>query len=301
VREYGKVFSQFWSSDDVRSMTEDARTLALYLLTCQHGTIAGVFPLPNGYICEDMKWKSERVSKGFQELSRKGWASRCEATNWVWIGKHFEWNAPENPNQWKAARKIVDRIPEKCVWRYEFLRLFARVAGDPPPPEPEPSAKGSETVSKSVSESGTEAVAETEAGTNTDSSATPPDVQRGTDLKGQIAARVFGHWCLTWEHPRAKLDRKRRTVIRSALDMGYSEDDLNDCISGYRNSPYHMGQNEQNTVYDNIATMLKDGAHIDRGIGFHRNPPRTDLSPKTRQAIDQTSGWVPPEMRHAAG
>lgn len=152
-----------------------------------------------------------------------------------------------------------------------------------------------------VSEEETEEEEEEEEETE-DLSTSSTDVRRGTsaDHKGQAAARVFAHWCQTWGHPRAKLDAKRRRAIRDALDLGYTEDELSDCISGYRNSPHHMGRNDRNTVYDDIGLFLRDAKHIDAGLSFYRSPPRTDLSPKTRQAIDQTSSWVPPEMRNAA-
>src|SRR6185295_18128904 len=105
-------------------MSEDARTLALYLMTCQHGSTSGVFPLPDGYVCEDIGWDSERVLKGFEELFRKGFATRCGTTKWVWVVKHLDWNPPENPNQWKSAKKFAERVPLKCVWRNEFLAEF---------------------------------------------------------------------------------------------------------------------------------------------------------------------------------
>jgi hypothetical protein len=151
---------------------------------------------------------------------------------------------------------------------------------------------------------------------DTSSSAAPPstDVPRGLELIaamspkpgepadiGQVAARIFGHWCETWEHPRAKLDTKRRRLIRAALGLGYSEADLCQSISGYRNSPYHTGRNESRTVYDNIGLLLRDADHIDKGLAFYRDPPRTDLSVKTLQAIDQVAGWVPLELRDAVG
>lgn len=147
MREYGKVYSQFWSSEDIRALSDDGRMLALYLLTCQHGTIAGVFPLPDGYVCEDIAWTQERVSKGFAELLAKGFARRCPVTNWVWISKHLEWNKPENPNQWKAARKFADRVPERCVWRADFMEAFAIASG-----AKEPLANPSRTVTETLRE-----------------------------------------------------------------------------------------------------------------------------------------------------
>ncbi len=122
MRDYGRVHSAFWSSGTTRGMSEDARHLALYLLTCPHGTIAGVFRLPDGYACEDLQWSSERVREGFVELFRNGFANRCETTKWVWIAKHFEWNPLENPNQRKSAARIFAQVPDNCVWKADYTR-----------------------------------------------------------------------------------------------------------------------------------------------------------------------------------
>lgn len=129
MRDYGKVHTSFWTSSNIRAMSDDGRYLALYLLTSPHGTISGVFRMPDGYVCDDMQWNKERVSKGFAELLSNGFANRCEMTNWVWLIKHFEWNKPENPNQKKAAAKIASCIPDECCWKPEFMRLCAVFIG----------------------------------------------------------------------------------------------------------------------------------------------------------------------------
>lgn len=123
MRDYGRVHSTFWSSKTICSLSDDAKLLALYLMTCSHNTIAGVFRLPDGYMSEDLGWQQERVSKGFDEQSRNGFAERCPDTKWVWIRKHLEWNPPENPNQWKAAAKVWNTIPDECIWRVRFFEL----------------------------------------------------------------------------------------------------------------------------------------------------------------------------------
>lgn len=121
MRDYGRVHSAFWCSPTIAPLSDDARLLALYLMTCSHNTIAGVFRLPDGYIAEDMGWDAGRVSKGFDELFRNGFAERCQVTKWVWIVKHMDWNPPENPNQWKAAGKVCNGIPETCSWAARFF------------------------------------------------------------------------------------------------------------------------------------------------------------------------------------
>ncbi len=146
MRDYGKVFSAIWESATFRALSEDGRTLVMYLLTCTHGTLAGVFRLPDGYVCEDVQWGSERVSKGFEELSSKGFATRDPASKWVWVIKHFEWNSLENPNQCKAAAKIVGKVPDECAWKREYMRVCGPLMGLEPMPDTDPS----ETVSKGL-------------------------------------------------------------------------------------------------------------------------------------------------------
>lgn len=139
MRDYGKVHTSFWTSGTTRSMSEDARMLALYLLTSPHNTIAGVFRLPDGYVCEDMQWTAERVSEGFRELFANGFANRCETTKWVWICKHFDWNPPDNPNQRKAAGKQATSIPDECAWKPDFMRAWGEMLGLDVPSESNPS------------------------------------------------------------------------------------------------------------------------------------------------------------------
>jgi hypothetical protein len=133
-------------------MSEDARSLAIYLLTCPHNTIAGVFRLPDGYVCDDMQWTPERVSKAFAETVDKGFANRCETTKWVWINKHLEWNPPENPNQRKCAAKIAALVPDQCEWKLVFISECADLIGIVNEPLPNPSV----TLLKPEAVTGTE-------------------------------------------------------------------------------------------------------------------------------------------------
>lgn len=117
-------------------------------------------------------------------------------------------------------------------------------------------------------------------------------------VNGAIVEAIFEHWKVTHDHPRAKLDKKRKALIRSAL-KNYEEAELCQAITGYLNSPHHMGQNDRNTVYDDISIMLRDSKHIDAGLKFYSDPPRTDLSKRGRANLQVVSEWQPPEIRNA--
>lgn len=129
MRDYGRVYGTFWSSPTVARLSPDGRTLALYLLTCPHSTIAGVFRLPDGYVAEDLKWPVERVQEPFGELFANGFANRCETTKWVWVVKHLKWNPPDNPNQRKAAAKMASAVPDECTWKRAFYEACGPALG----------------------------------------------------------------------------------------------------------------------------------------------------------------------------
>jgi hypothetical protein len=195
VRDYGKVFCALWGSRDFRSLTEDGRALVQYLLTSPHGTMIGVFNLPDGYVCEDIQWPSERVSEGFTELFRKGFATRCPSTSWVWIRKYLEWNEPDNPNQWKAARKLAAKVPQTCSWATEFHEYFGLIAEQSEAEKALAKGNRSRTVSKpgtgtgSGTGVGTGSVTGTGTGgahTSDASDSAPGGEQRaGDDVSGQ--------------------------------------------------------------------------------------------------------------------
>jgi hypothetical protein len=132
---------------------------------------------------------------------------------------------------------------------------------------------------------------------NTPLSATPTAPGRSTGNSDDVQT-VFGHWRTEWGHPQAKLDEKRRKLIRLRL-RDYSAGDLCRAITGYRNSPHHTGQNDRATVYDDIGLLLRDSAHVDAGLRFAASPPRTDLSKLSRSNVAAVADWMPPEMREA--
>jgi hypothetical protein len=173
MRDYGKVFSTFWTGDTTRSLTDDGKLLALYLLTGPHTNIIGCFRLPDGYVAADLEWTPERVSKGFGELFQNGFATRDPAFGWIIVGKYLKWNPPENPNQAKAAVKLFSQIPDSSSVKPLMARALEKYAGQFSNTFKtllKPFLNPSKTVSKP--ETGTEAGTETEI---------PPPPPRGGD------------------------------------------------------------------------------------------------------------------------
>jgi len=143
MRDYGKVHTSFWESETLAEADDDAKLLALYLLTSRHTHMAGAFSLPNAYAAHDLRWSSERLSNGFKTLSALNWLRRCDKTGWVWIVKFTKFNQPDNPNQRKAVGKQFGLVPLTCSFRDEMGTVeplsngFAD-SGNTPTPTPVP-------------------------------------------------------------------------------------------------------------------------------------------------------------------
>lgn len=112
MRDYGKVHTSLWSSETLKGLDSDARLLALYLLTSPHTTMIGAFRLPDAYACDDLGWDSERLRNGYETLEGVGFIQLDPDAKWIWIVNFLKFNRPDNPNQWKAARKLAAAIPD---------------------------------------------------------------------------------------------------------------------------------------------------------------------------------------------
>jgi len=94
---------------------------------------------------------------------------------------------------------------------------------------------------------------------------------------------IFNHWRTVHKHPAAKLDSKRQSRIQEAL-QSFSTEQLCSAITGYASSPHHTGSDPKGTgtKFDDIELLLRDTKHIEAGLEFFANPPRSrsNLQPR---------------------
>lgn len=187
MRDYGKVHTSFWISDGMRRVSDDARLLALYLLTGQHTNMIGCFRLPDGYVSEDLAWTPERVSKGFDELSENGFATRDSSSKWVLIRNFLAWNSVENPNQGIAALRLFDQVPDKSTVKPELARVMASAISHISISK----LKGSERVLQPFLNQEQEQEQEQEEDSSGHGSATPPDDQGQSEGDNPEQKKVY--------------------------------------------------------------------------------------------------------------
>jgi hypothetical protein len=85
--------------------------------------------------------------------------------------------------------------------------------------------------------------------------------------------KIFAYWQTVLKHSKAKLDANRTRCIVNALKLGFTEEELKKAIDGLSKSPYHMGNNDRNTVYDDIDLIFRNAKYIEKFMSYLDNPP----------------------------
>jgi len=78
---------------------------------------------------------------------------------------------------------------------------------------------------------------------------------------------VFDFWKDTLNHPKSKLDDKRKAIIKKSLSIGFTVDDLKQAIVGCSKTPHNMGGNDNGAIYDGLHIIMKDANQIERFMG----------------------------------
>lgn len=142
---YWRVSPRFWA--DTADWSEDARLLALYLLTCEHRTTEGLFVLRLPYIHADLNWPPERLTQPLAELIGHGFIEHDLKRSVFLIVKALKYQAPANPNSRKAAVRKLALVPSDSPLTCTFKRLCQQLCeplweqlpegfGEPPSPAP---------------------------------------------------------------------------------------------------------------------------------------------------------------------
>lgn len=109
--------------------------------------------------------------------------------------------------------------------------------------------------------------------------------EKNKDMSGAVAPVyvgqvqvVFAYWQQTLNHQQAKLTPKRERNIRARLKEKYSVEDIKQAIDGCASSPFHMGQNDKGTVYDDIELICRSGEKLESFISRRNSNGQARIS-----------------------
>lgn len=111
MKAFGKIDSQFWTDKDLRSISQNARYLALYLPSCPHGDMLGVFKLPFVYAIADLQWEEAQLLEPLQELADIEYLTFNEEHEFVCLNEFQQSTPPTNSNQVAARVKLLEKLP----------------------------------------------------------------------------------------------------------------------------------------------------------------------------------------------
>lgn len=122
---YYRVSPRFWSRAEQKGWSDDAKLLALYLLTGPHRTTEGLYRLPKKYAQADLEWSRERFDQPLAELIHDGFCDYDEDAQVVLVSGAMRYQACANENMAKAAVKRLKELPETRLAR-NFQQLAER-------------------------------------------------------------------------------------------------------------------------------------------------------------------------------
>lgn len=150
---------------------------------------------------------------------------------------------------------------------------------------------------RSITENTTEITQETTTETTYKKAQAPAVV---SDNGNSVISTVFSHWQNVHGKAKAKLTSNRLQKIKARLKEGYTVEQLCRAIDGVKLSPYHMGKNDTGTVYDDLTTILRDGAQVEKFSALAENPHAKAIangqySATTARNIQAAQAWLESE------
>lgn len=129
MRDYAKVAPTFWTGRTGRQLRSnpEAQIVAMYLMTCPHANMIGVFHCPLIYISHETGLPLEGASKGLQSLIEAGFCSFEADIELVWVHEMARFQAGDslkaNDNRVTGIRKAFESIPQSLI-RQGFHRRY---------------------------------------------------------------------------------------------------------------------------------------------------------------------------------
>ncbi len=128
---YKTVHEQFWTDPLMTSLSNDARQVALYLLTGPQTTMIGCFHAPKIVAVSFLFPKEldhDTVSIGYSELLTAGFIKFHEESGWVWVVNYLKYNPIPNPKAGMAAMKLIRSVPQILPFYQELMQRY-RISG----------------------------------------------------------------------------------------------------------------------------------------------------------------------------
>jgi hypothetical protein len=113
--------------DKIARLDDQGKVLALYLLTCEHRNLEGLYRLPYAYIQADLAWSDQAVRDGMDRLIEDGFINYDPAARVVFLPKALKYHEPKSAKQVQGAINALQQVPDTALW-HAFTEAAATFA-----------------------------------------------------------------------------------------------------------------------------------------------------------------------------
>ena len=112
---YTRVHNHLWDDDKFKALRAEGKLAFLYLLSCKHSNIIGLYCLPSEYAQADLGMSSEMITGVFSEMLRLEMIGYDPSTKVIFVKNKLKYQPIENKNQAKAAVENLRVLPQTVL------------------------------------------------------------------------------------------------------------------------------------------------------------------------------------------
>lgn len=228
-----------------------------------------------------------------------------EAMDWTWASSDEEVNAVEFVLKkfftLEDGVYVQDRIKAELANYHKKAVINQRIAREREAKRAGNSSKQKQTVNEACTKrewSVNEASPNQEPLTNNHKPLTNKQDLKHLSTKADLSAvkPVFDYWLSVMRKgATTKLSPKRLNVISARLEEGYSIEEIKSAIDACRASPWHMGQNERRTVFNDIELICRSPEKLDGFLQMAEPVEACQFGEHAQATISNLQNWQPPK------
>lgn len=123
------VSPAFWDDEKVQEWPDAQQKLALYLLTCKHRNLEGLFVLKPQYAAADCCWSPAKTAKYLAALVDEGFCEYDAKTRVVLLPNALSYYQPKTKPQLKGALADLAKVPATPL-KQRFMEQAEHFAPD---------------------------------------------------------------------------------------------------------------------------------------------------------------------------
>lgn len=111
MARFASVSPGYWTDGMVRAWTDTQKLLAIYLLTCPHRNLQGLFRLSVRYAADDLEWSEAKTKKALEKLIEDGFVEYDWSAKVILLPRALRYYQPKTDPQIKGALQALAQVP----------------------------------------------------------------------------------------------------------------------------------------------------------------------------------------------